>query len=312
MHNPNYDRTNRICKICGEHFGWAQHWYSHYLNVHIRPNQATENTTYICDGCGKGFMKKLNLDNHIYYAHGAGSSKEKYFKCPLCPGDRFFKKKLYLYRHYTTAHPGYQGGSYECARCTETFRNELLLRDHIQQLHPESYFPCEWCPNVRYTDLARRFHHRRCPKIPKEQKKEYGKKNSEYYPDYFQISCELCKEKKVLHGLTLHYKLMHNVVEDRFKCFHCEKTFTLRGFWMVHIEEVHSQKLETFYDKVGLVNASKKDGMSVKPISHWGGRMEPRRKPEHSSDESDSGGKPAVEKKRRKIMVIAEEDEKIS
>lgn len=330
LHNPNYDLVTRTCKICGEHHRLAQYWYKHYLNAHVRPNEVPVLAKHVCEECGKSFSQKGNMEKHYYYQHGEGRAKENYIKCHLCPDDKFFKEKLSWYSHCKRVHPDYQRGGHDCARCTASFGNEKLLKEHIQEFHPESFFPCKWCTCVRYTDMALRFHHTRCTKIPKEQKMEYMKRKTEYYPESYLIPCELCKKTFITSSLSRHYKEMHNVIEDEFKCFHCEKKFRIRGFWMVHMEEIHCQKLETFYDKLGLLNASNREGMSVEPVRTRGnpygcksrvtncsddeltdGRKGPRRRRRRLSfdEDSDTKSEGKVKRKRRKIQVIAEEEE---
>lgn len=242
------------------------------------------------------------------------------YKCSICNPVKVFTAKFCLQSHLRRIHPDQVSivSDYECPRCTEKFMGEKELHMHLQETHPDSYIRCEWCANVRFSDLAIRLHHRKCSKLPKDVRVELNKKRNEYFPEYFLVPCELCKETYILASLTMHYKNMHNVTEDPFNCFHCDKKFNLRSSWMVHMEEIHGRKLETFFDRIGLLNALNREGISVKPLGYHGCKpkfQRPRRFPGMRSYREgfdyDSAIKSSLLNKRvkRKIKVIAEEDE---
>lgn len=123
--------------------------------------------------------------------------------------------------------------------------------------------------------------------MPKDVRTELMKKSNEYFPEFYLVPCELCGHKVTLTNMSAHYKGIHNVKEEDFKCLYCEKNFKQRPFWMIHMEEFHGHKLETFYDKLGLLNASNREGLNNSGVRSKALKM----------------------KSKRKIKVIAEEDD---
>lgn len=145
------------------------------LKNHIkRIHQATKDFVCQTDGCGKGFKRRCDMENHRKSVH---TQLKVYVKCPTCDvivlekglqshlinrhsekasikpfvcqvcgkAERYEKN---LKRHYEAVHePVDRGIIYECNKCPATFNRRRNMTAHSFEHFQGTVYPCEECGN---------------------------------------------------------------------------------------------------------------------------------------------------------------------
>lgn len=132
------------CTFCGKKFLDKKYLRIHE-NIHSQVNQ------YVCQFCGRKFMMKTNLTVHISRHH---TLKTNDFICQVC--GKAFPFKLYLKKHFKT-HTDYK--PYQCSYCEAKFRENALLRKHVNSIHLKLRpFLCQYCTKTFTRSLYLREH----------------------------------------------------------------------------------------------------------------------------------------------------------
>ncbi|ODM91069.1 putative zinc finger protein [Orchesella cincta] len=303
-HNPHY--VDGKCTLCDIPFPTGRDfYYKHWTQVHKEKKEDNLERNYVCDLCGTAFRQKNGYDKHKYYVHGDGNLKENYKKCPHC--DKEFKQNITLNSHIRRYHEGALIIKYDCYRCEEKFTAAEGLMEHVKASHPESYFPCEGCGVLKYTEASLRFHYSKCKKRPTEAVREERKKWDKASIERTPLPCEICNKSILLFSLTRHYHDIHGITDQRFTCFKCPKMFKRRDFWVVHMEMVHSVNVEEIKDAIRKYNVS--DRSTVQIRNPEGGH---RGVPEHKRHLIKKGRKASRKgaiRRRSKKDKESEEDE---
>lgn len=111
--------------------------YSKSLKFHISKIH-TKEFDYNCDMCGRGFMEKYSLKEHIKKEHGEGIT------CETC--QKTFHSEYYLKIHQETHKPDYEMRNYVCDLCNRRFLSRKMLRQHLLK-HSGStkVYKCTYC-----------------------------------------------------------------------------------------------------------------------------------------------------------------------
>ncbi|CAL8110770.1 unnamed protein product [Orchesella dallaii] len=260
-HNPHY--IDGKCTLCDIPFPTGRDfYYKHWTQVHKEKKDDNLERNYICDLCGTAFRQKNGYDKHKYYVHGDGNLKENYKKCPHC--DKEFKQNITLNSHIRRYHEGALIIKYDCYRCEEKFTASESLMEHVKANHSESYFPCEGCGVLKYTEASLRFHYSKCKKRPTETVREERKKWDKASIERTPLPCEICNKSILLFSLTRHYHDIHGITDERFTCFKCPKLFKRRDFWVVHMEMVHSVNVEEIKEEIRKYNVSDRSTVQIR------------------------------------------------
>ena len=193
------------------------------------------------EGCNEAFSKKRSLSNHIFNWH---RNRET---CPLCQ-----KSVKYMAAHMKAVHEDEE--SWQCDKCSSTFKKEKYLRRHEKLVHYEegdkdSLF--SMCP-ICSKSVKHLSHHMEnvhphddeshpCPDCERTFKsKKYLRQhlNSQHSLKF----CNLCG-KEVKH-LSSHMSTVHNE-GDPLQCSQCDSTFKSPKYLKQHTKMVHGSDNDT-------------------------------------------------------------------
>lgn len=94
----------------------------------LHEKQSPETNQLVCESCGKQFMKKYLLEQHLFRVHKG----EKELKgCQYC--DYKTANKTNLERH-VALHLS-QGSQYICDQCGKSYSSIGSLKDHLSYMH---------------------------------------------------------------------------------------------------------------------------------------------------------------------------------
>lgn len=197
------DITDLTCEICKETFSAHKGLLSH-MAVHY-PN-------YICDLCGKQFVRKPALRSHINRTHNMVT-----IPCNVC--NRLLKKH-YMTRHMR-AHTGNQVLPNTCPYCPERFVSYVARVKHMTTVHSmaRGEYRCTLCPRTFKSASSRSTHVR---KDHLKQKKHV---------------CTICKNAFFAkRNLTKH--MVTHTGEKNFQCTVCLKSYA-REFTLKEHKKIH-------------------------------------------------------------------------
>ncbi|CAG4952916.1 unnamed protein product [Parnassius apollo] len=97
-------------------------------------------SSFTCDECGKKFVNKTRLRDHIDWEH----LKKIKFRCQLC--NKPFKCHTSLYVHMQNVHRNKEKKDNLCHVCGKSYQNAAKLKYHIVAMHTtETPYQCERC-----------------------------------------------------------------------------------------------------------------------------------------------------------------------
>ena len=124
----------RMCQTCGKTF--SGHQYYQHMKMHAIEAGEETPEVYFCDQCGRQFMTKGSLRNHIQVEHD-----KKEFECKTC--HQTFKTHNKRDEHQILIHSTDE--KYNCKFCGKRFGNIGRLKGHITYYHEEPKFKCQFC-----------------------------------------------------------------------------------------------------------------------------------------------------------------------
>ncbi|KAI5737650.1 hypothetical protein M8J76_015387 [Diaphorina citri] len=160
---------------------------------------------YICDMCGKEFMKRSEL--HIHLDEHMSMQEEGEFQCEVC--NRIFNS-LRLYRVHKKLH-FQQPKNYFCDLCGKRFSSRSIMEDHLVSHTGARPYECKTCKKTfvsKYTYKAHLVTHT-------DRKRPF--------------SCEKCDKSFYTQQNLVQHEKTHSGSKD-FVCTECGKAFgTLRN-----------------------------------------------------------------------------------
>ena len=149
------------CEKCDKSFQCKQSLDYHNITTH--KNITT--SSFACKVCGKTFITKISLRNHMKFKHTETFEKNT---CDICKAK--FKHEKYLKAHKLHVHGADQKKEdywqdipqklFECETCKTNFIRKADLKSHMQSKHiqsPDIFFKCDLCnAKFRYNKNLKR------------------------------------------------------------------------------------------------------------------------------------------------------------
>ncbi|XP_063705115.1 zinc finger protein 384-like [Culicoides brevitarsis] len=120
--------ANVTCQVCAKVCTNRKALYAHSLTH-------KEKTTVSCDKCGKPFVNRFNLENHMVSAHGQHEETNSVFRCRIC--EKQFASRNDLAEHMQA----HQTQERLCETCGKAFPSANALKVHVRS-HGAQNFPC--------------------------------------------------------------------------------------------------------------------------------------------------------------------------
>lgn len=212
--------TDLTCEICKETFSAHKGLLSH-MAVHY-PN-------YICDSCGKQFVRKSALRSHINRTHNMVT-----IPCKIC--NRLLKKH-YMTRHMRAHTANQILPSNACPFCPERFVSYVARMKHMTTIHntTRGKYKCTVCPRTFNSASSRSTHFR---KDHLKQKKHvciickhafFAKRNLTkhmvIHTGEKNFQCTVCLKSYAREFTLKEHKKIHDDVKNH-QCGVCQKAFT--------------------------------------------------------------------------------------
>lgn len=248
--DSDYKGVTHRCDICWKSFVTKKNHERHMMKFH------DEKKNYNCQVCRIKFeseeeMKKhihvkckicdgsfTNIDGHMVEAHGADrphkcnvcgqafsaasflrwheKKHKNEFSCEYC--FRQFGRSIFLESHILRKHT--IDRLFECSLCVnKKYPSAELLREHVNVMHTEGSFECEFCKKVfgRFVFLERHI----------DQLHSIGK----------QIQCDFCPKKFATNNLLIKHEMFHL---NSFECINCGKIFKTNECLRKHVSYEHN------------------------------------------------------------------------
>ena len=150
------------CNICDMSFRLQSDFIMHYVEcLSEKENQVQ------CGICASSFTYTRNLVKHLETAHKGKIYKEKCFNCNKCNSEFFGAKELKV--HVKDAH--LDGKRLPCPICNGSFKNILILKQHLKAVHGEKKFKCHVCDKMYPTRNSLNYHKENVCKGKKRKEK---------------------------------------------------------------------------------------------------------------------------------------------
>ncbi|XP_061727420.1 zinc finger protein 287-like [Cydia pomonella] len=165
------DSGELYCALCDKRFASVA---THRQHLRVsRRHVAETDFSFVCNECGKKFVNKTRLRDHVDWEH----LKKIKFRCQLC--NKPFKCHTSLYVHLQNVHRNKEKKDNLCHVCGKSYQNAAKLKYHIVAMHTrETPYQCGQCGAAFgwYSSLYRHIRevHYKMKVQPKKTKK--GKK----------------------------------------------------------------------------------------------------------------------------------------
>ncbi|XP_073987260.1 uncharacterized protein [Rhodnius prolixus] len=203
MHQPQ--PKNHICEICGKGF-LSRNTLEEHMNVH------TGTRPYKCNDCGKDFASKYSARAH----EKTHTERPRPYKCSQC--NKSFITEQNLLQHERT-HVAVR--SYSCQVCGKSFSSGRNLEVHCVVHTGYKPFICRMCGKA----FARK------AEIRDHERTHTGEK---------PYQCEFCGATFGQRSNLQSHKRATHYDDKRYQCVECGKAFKRRRLLDYHIKAAHT------------------------------------------------------------------------
>lgn len=204
------------CIICKQTFDTPE-----ILKEHMAVHK-----TYVCEVCGKSFIKKSYLDDHRE-AHGT----EKNYTCRYC--NKSFKRRTVLVKHKRIHTNPRQC---VCETCGKRFNDNGTLKTHRLLLHiKDRKYKCDICSQ----SFALK------PTLDKHIKRHSKREN-----DIKDFACDECGMKyRDKSSLNRHVLSKHSGINSKVQCEECGKEYTSTTNLLKHKRAHHNTVSNSYLEE---------------------------------------------------------------
>uniref|UniRef100_A0A8D8Q0K3 Zinc finger protein 26 n=1 Tax=Cacopsylla melanoneura TaxID=428564 RepID=A0A8D8Q0K3_9HEMI len=209
------------CNLCAQIYSDDSDLKRHVARHKIKSSTEKGNSQlYSCDLCGKKFVSKSHMSDHIRSIH------LNEYCCKICSVSRSYNSIYYLKRHIEEQHEGKKKKSvynsynrvvnYYCNLCNKKRNEKRQLLNHLNRTHYNIKLPkviCEVCGLACANQRSLQRH-----------KERHGKE---------RLSCHLCEKSYAIRfELLAHIRMAHL----RINCSKCNLKFKSNKKFMQHIQ----------------------------------------------------------------------------
>ncbi len=261
------NKGKQTCSVCGLEVSSYQSLVRHQLRQHPQ----TFARRHVCTVCGEGFPRILVLRRHQQHCLADGQKPTpRPFKCDTC-GQTFLQSVGLRYHHdQNRCKKSENYKRFKCDQCSCRFSKEEWLARHKQTRHgritmdgveQQTVFPCSSC-SVSFPSKKSLLRHTYVEHLPQKYLcntcgKGFGAnyllKEHEKLHQYLFV-CDLCGTKFCsASGLNRHKQHACEFTEnrDRFRCPHCQRTFSSDYYLQGHIHAKHAKQKQYQCDQCG-------------------------------------------------------------
>ncbi|XP_066443895.1 gastrula zinc finger protein XlCGF8.2DB-like [Eleutherodactylus coqui] len=198
-HNPDYASPH----------GKKDGQFRQEVNVDVQQKIYTQQKSFSCCECGKGFTRRTH-----YVTHQRIHTGVKPFSCSDC--GKSFSRRSYFVSHQRI-HTGER--PFCCFTCSKGFRIKSSLNKHLRTHRLDNPYTCPLCRK----SFIHKGHFVAHQRIHMEEKR---------------FSCSYCGKVFIHHGHFAAHQRIHTE-EKRLSCSYCDKSFIHHGHFVAHLR-VHT------------------------------------------------------------------------
>ena len=201
---------------------------------------------FYCDICSQQFCSQKSLMEHVQILHDNFDNKLVKIKCDQCSSELLSSNRLK--RHIKQYHSKITNS--KCEHCDKKFRNTTVLGVHIQNVHREKIFNCEFCNLIFATISGLKYHKathledlKKCNVCGKEIRETSMNTHIEIHNQAKKVKCHICNnvlcDKNYLsdHIIRAHKRL------KKFACHICNQIFDLEEHLKTHLKKHKANKV---------------------------------------------------------------------
>ena len=235
----------KVCDTCQETFHSNIKYLKHTKTSH---REKKPPVAVFCDQCGKNFLTRSGLTNHVKNFHSKRilTAKDCVKKCVNCNAE--FDHPQLFDSHLKVCIGVHK--DFRCKFCESFWVSHLSLELHVMVHHGKLKFACDECGKL-YDTVSHANYHKRidhenahacvCHVCAKTfATKPRLKRHLQWAHDIGEkkFKCEQCDLRFVSkHALSEHFDKVHDT-ENVYPCDQCPKTFQVKSYLMTHIRIV--------------------------------------------------------------------------